>query len=139
MTGYTVTISLPEGSTKPVMTVDQATKTPTLEQMQAVVGGLIEPMFTVASPVKKDGGTITGYVNEEFTYIFGEDHPATAYVGYRSSGYMVPWKGNMFIVGVTKNGNTRLLTGDEVAYITKAWAWHTTLVHPVLLVDCRDQ
>lgn len=88
---------------------------PTLELLQSVVGGYIEPMFTVTSPCRK-GYEITGYVNEEGLLI-----NLPIFAGISVDGDVRPFAGNLVITALTRNGNTALLTEEEMQAVVKAY------------------
>lgn len=87
---------------------------PKLDQLQKIVGGYIEPAFTVVSPL---GGhrCITGYVNEEGLLI---DLPRFIFLS--SVRYHTYLAGNMAIVGLdTSTGKTVTLTEDEIEWVKR--------------------
>ena len=95
--------------------------TPSLESMQKMVGGLIEPIFTVQRPGAEPDKMITGYVNEEFLFIFGEDAPDTGTVNFPD--YFQPWKGNMVIVGLDyATGDSVALTEEDKLFLQSIWS-----------------
>jgi hypothetical protein len=87
----------------------------TLDALQDVVGGYVEPFFTLPSPT--GAGSITGYVNEEglmmgLPMAFGVVH---------SKDYIVPLAGDAVIVGLSDDGESRGLTPEEAALLTRAF------------------
>lgn len=92
---------------------DEITK-PSLEYLQSIVDGLIEPIFTIDSPVAQ--GEITGYVNEEGLLI---PLPISGSIVFR--GEYQPFAGNLIVVGLTRNGESRGLTAEEADKVTDAF------------------
>lgn len=114
MNGY-VTITMDNEVEDPdiVVSVTKSETPPKLERLQEVVGGLIESMFTVPSPFRRDI-SLTGYVNEE-----GLIYRLPMFAAVRDRYGVRPFAGNMVIVGLNeKNGETVLLTDEEIAHIT---------------------
>ena len=111
MSGY-VTVTVTVSDTEPSVVESVKTNTvPNLEALQSVVGGLIEPMFTVPSPVRKNI-ELTAYVNEEGLCI---GLPVRAAV---VDSYGVrPFAGSMIIVGLDSEGDTVLLDDSEIAFL----------------------
>ena len=78
---------------------------PTLEQMQAAVGGYIETVFRVDSPCRK-GVEIDVYANEEGLLIGLPIDHINKHTGY-------PIAGNI-VITASKNGNTIEATPKEI-------------------------
>lgn len=94
--------------------------------LQQIVGGYIEPFFTIPSP--EGNGDLTGYVNEEGLMMqlpmdFGVVH---------SPDYIVPLAGDAVITGLTDEGETRGLTETEVMRIMSAFRRPKMGVCPVV-------
>ncbi len=91
----------------------------TLESLQEIVGGYIEPIFTVPSPY--ENGSITGYVNEDG---IAEQLPLTIGIvhqfesGKRDQYHTAPVFGNLVITAVTDDGGSRSLTPEEMRVLT---------------------
>lgn len=88
-----------------------------LETMQRVVGGYIEPLFTIRGPVA--GRAITAYVNDEgflhrLPVAFQVVRPADP--GY---AFVQNIAGNTVFAGLDKEGNTLELNTAEVDFIKK--------------------
>jgi hypothetical protein len=96
----------------PKVTLAEVDKTPTLEIQQGVVGGLIEPIFTIDSPTST--GLITGYMNEEANFL---DLPMAIVV--RVGGFPVFIRGNVIFSGLTNKGATRSLTDSEITWLKR--------------------
>lgn len=80
-----------------------------LEALQSIVGGLIEPMFTVDSPFRPNH-MITGYVNEEGWLLH-----LPSFIRYNGS----PVAGNMVVVGLNdQTGESSLLTDEEASWFS---------------------
>jgi hypothetical protein len=95
----------------------------TLESLQEIVGGYIEPMFTVTSPY--GNGSITGYVNADG---IAEQLPLTIGIvhqfefGDRDNYYTAPVFGNLVITGLTHDGESRDLTAQEIELLNTVYA-----------------
>lgn len=106
--------------------------TDSLEALQSVVDGYIEPFFTIPSPCGK--GSITGYVNEEglmnqLPIDFGVIH---------SPNYIVPLAGDAVIVGLDdETGETRELTLEEANLMMRLWK--STPLCPVIEGEPSDR
>lgn len=97
----------------------------TLDGLQSIVGGYVQPFFTAASPLGK--GELTGYVNEEGLMLglpvgFGVVHSPT---------YVMPLAGNAVIVGLGRDGETRGLSEPEAERVLKSF--RTILSIPAML------
>jgi len=115
MRGFTMLIDLVDNDPTAHLTIVARNDVPKLDDLQKSVGGLIEPLFTIESP---EGGLISGYVNEEFYFVF-ENAPPTGMVVTGTRGQ--PWMGPMIILGVTDEGNSRLLSRAETEWLFKNW------------------
>lgn len=117
MPGYITLTQKTEDASELTLQVIQSPVSPTLDEMQKVVGGLIEPMFTIPSP---EGGSrcLTGYVNEEGLLL---SLPMFGFVG-PSHRECFPFAGNMLVVGLDdKTGDTVPLTDAELEMVRRAW------------------
>ncbi len=98
----------------PVVDVVETDTVPNLNTLQECVGGLIEPMFTIQSPVRKNH-SLTGYVNEEGLII---NLPVYGAVNDRY-GFR-PFAGDMVIVGLNeRTGDTVLLNENEIEWLRR--------------------
>lgn len=88
----------------------------TLEDLQAVVGGLITTLFTIPSPVGTE--LITGYVNDDGIAL---GLPINTGIVHDPKEYTVPAFGNILISGVTRQGESRSLTDEEQDAIVKVF------------------
>lgn len=86
-----------------------------LEDLQDIVGGYVEPAFTIESP--EGNGCITGYVNEEGLMI---GLPLAMGI-FHSPEYCVPLAGSMVICGLTDEGETRGLSAKEAERVERAY------------------
>lgn len=118
MQGY-ITITRPvvdesQPTPAPVLTVVESDTVPTLEKMQAVVGGLIEPAFTWDSPSGKNRA-ITGYVNEEGLIYQLPQYIMVIHVAGTGPRAV---SGPMIIIGLDDStGETVILNDEELALI----------------------
>lgn len=97
-----------------------------LESLQEIVGGYIEPFFTLPSPV--GSGELTGYVNEE-----GLMHQLPISFGViHAPNYIVPLAGDAVIAGLNEDGETRGLTEAEADLLTKRYGRPRLGLCPVL-------
>jgi hypothetical protein len=110
MTGY-IKLTDPEENGYLNLSVVETVETPKLEDLQEVVGGYIEAMFTVPSPFRKT--YITGYVNEEGLVY---NLPILAMVNDEFG--QRPFAGNMVVTGLSEDGITTLLNAEEIEYIS---------------------
>lgn len=86
-----------------------------LSTLQSVVGGYIEPLFTIPSPTGEPG-EVTAYVNEEGWMLSGP----RAFVIRRDDDNWHPVAGDVVIVGLTDEGKTRELSPDETLLVMAA-------------------
>ena len=96
----------------------QSTIPDSLESLQQIVGGYIEPIFTVRSPY--GNGSITGYVNEDgiaaqLSLNIGIVHRFES--GKRDQYHSAPVFGNIVITGLTDDGEGRSLTAMEIGLL----------------------
>lgn len=115
MTAGYVKMIQKEGEKQLIMLAVETKSPPTLQELQGVVGGLIEPMFTIPSPLG-NGRQITGYVNEEGLMIglpiMGAVHDES---GYRE------FAGNMVVTALDSNGDTLRMVEKEIIFISDCW------------------
>lgn len=91
------------------------TTAPTLADLQKVVGGRVEPAFTLPSPDSKSR-ELTGYVNEEGLCI---GLPLLLHLRRDNPEYpLSPVAGSMIITALDMDGETQLLTDSEMKFLS---------------------
>ena len=116
VTSYIKLTQLTPDDNKLTLEVVEARMPPKLDEMQSVVGGLIEPMFTVPSP---EGGErmLTGYANEEGLLI---GLPMLGW--YQDERGSFPFAGNMVITALDySTGDTVTMTEKETEAVKTIW------------------
>ncbi len=105
-----------------ILTFHATDSAPSLEKLQGIVGGLIEPLFTVNRPGAKPHHMITGYANEEGNYMVEQLGPGARIREARYAPYDTSFVGPMVIVGLNyKTGESIPLSWEDVKWLREQW------------------